>query len=133
KLQARIFDRISPPSHWDGPRVGTRASSNALLHDNADATKAQLFRSVPRSPTIVFRARKKATSRNTIPVLMTTINASEFDGEMMTPMPPANNKANRRTPARILVLLLRAATASCGRRRSAALDGTASTRPHSPA
>jgi len=60
----------------------------------------------------VFRARKKATSRNKIPVLITTINASEFDGETMTPMPPANSNANPRTPARMLVLLLRAATAS---------------------
>ncbi len=47
-----------------------------------------------------------------MPVLITTINASEVNGEMMTPTAPANSNANPRTPARMLVLRWRAATAS---------------------
>ncbi|HVG37619.1 MAG TPA: hypothetical protein VNA10_07780 [Thermoplasmata archaeon] len=43
---------------------------------------------------------------------MRTINASEVNGETMTPTPPANSNANPRTPAKMLVLFLRAATAS---------------------
>ena len=64
-------------------------------------------------------------------MLITAISGRELSGETMTPMPPANNNTKPDTPARTLVFLLRATTASRSRRRSAALEGTGSTLPDS--
>lgn len=62
---------------------------------------------------------------------ITTIKTRALNGETMIPMLPAKRRTSPRMPARILVFLFRAATSSCNRRRSAALEGFGSTLPHS--
>jgi len=64
-------------------------------------------------------------------VPITTIKTRALNGEMRTPMLPANRRTSPRMPAPILVFRFRAATSSCTRRRSATLEGFGSTVPYS--